>query len=113
MVSKQAAPNIFYLPGGKPDPGESLADTLHRELREELGVGVREVSPFGVVDAVAALERVPMRMTVYLTTLAGQPRPAAELAAMAWISGPGDVPDLAPAVRDQVLPLVSLGLLPA
>ncbi|MEV0494493.1 NUDIX hydrolase [Streptomyces atratus] len=28
----------FYLPGGKPEPGETLKQTLVREIREELGV---------------------------------------------------------------------------
>lgn len=31
---------VFALPGGNPDPGESLADALARELMEELGVEV-------------------------------------------------------------------------
>lgn len=38
VVSKQAAPDVFYLPGGKPEAGEEPEETLARELAEELGV---------------------------------------------------------------------------
>jgi 8-oxo-dGTP diphosphatase len=38
VVSKKAAPDVFYLPGGKPEAGESAEQTLIRELAEELGV---------------------------------------------------------------------------
>ncbi|WP_329342990.1 NUDIX domain-containing protein [Streptomyces sp. NBC_00663] len=112
VVSKQQAPEIFYLPGGKPDPGEQPLEALCRELDEELGV--RPVQPrlLAEVEAIAALEAVPMRMTVYEAGISGVPRPAAELADLRWISGAGDGVDLAPAVREQVLPLlVERGLL--
>lgn len=33
--------DVYGLPGGNPDDGETLAETLVRELREELGVAVR------------------------------------------------------------------------
>lgn len=33
--------DVYGLPGGNPDPGETLAETLVRELREELGLTVR------------------------------------------------------------------------
>ncbi len=33
--------DVYGLPGGNPDPGEILAETLVRELREELGLTVR------------------------------------------------------------------------
>jgi 8-oxo-dGTP diphosphatase len=33
--------DVYNLPGGNPDPGETLAETLVRELREELQITVR------------------------------------------------------------------------
>jgi 8-oxo-dGTP diphosphatase len=59
LVSKRAAPDVFYLPGGKPDRGEARLDCLRRELREELGVGVLSTRPFTEVRARAALRWWP------------------------------------------------------
>ncbi|MDQ0992092.1 8-oxo-dGTP diphosphatase [Streptomyces sp. V3I7] len=114
VVSKKAAPEVFYLPGGKPDPGETPAEALARELDEELGVYPVEPQLLADIEAVAALEKVPMRMTVFTAGISNLPQPAAELADMRWING--DEPDvqLAPAVRDQVIPLLKRsGLLAA
>ncbi|MFJ4685461.1 NUDIX domain-containing protein [Streptomyces sp. NPDC091377] len=106
VVSKRAAPDVFYLPGGKPDAGEPPEVTLERELAEELGV--RPVAPrlLAEVDSVAALEGVPMRLTLYAADVDGVPRPAAELARMRWISGRESDVRLAPAVHDHVLPML-------
>ena len=107
VVSKKAAPEVFYLPGGKPEPGESPERTLLRELDEELGVVPSGLELLAEVEDVAALEGVPMRMTVYAARLDGRPEPAAELAGMRWTDG-GDSPGvrLAPAVSGQVVPLL-------
>lgn len=107
LVSKRAAPDVFYLPGGKPDPGESPLDCLRRELHEELGVGIGTAEPFAEVRAPAALEDAEMWMSVFLTRLRGAPEPAAEIAALRW--WPDEpAPRLAPAISDCVIPRLRL-----
>jgi 8-oxo-dGTP diphosphatase len=103
LVSKRAAPDVFYLPGGKPEPDEESLACLERELAEELGVTVASAEPFAEVRAPAALEGVEMWMTVFLTRLAGVPAPAAEIAALRWWPESRGL-SLAPAVRDCVIP---------
>ncbi len=39
---------MWEFPGGKVEPGETLAAGLEREIQEELGVSVQVGSPFGV-----------------------------------------------------------------
>ncbi len=39
---------MWEFPGGKQEPGESLPQTLEREIREELGVHIEVGQPFGV-----------------------------------------------------------------
>lgn len=114
VVSKKAAPGVFYLPGGKPDPGESMRQAVIRELDEELGVIPVRMRLLGQVNEVAALERVRMRMTVFTAMLNTEPHPAAELAALAWTSGNDEyAPRLAVAVSKHVIPaLRGTGQLP-
>jgi ADP-ribose pyrophosphatase YjhB (NUDIX family) len=106
VVSKQAAPDVFYLPGGKPDAGEGPLEALFRELDEELGVEPLEPRLLGHVEAVAALEGVPMKLTLFEAHIDRTPRPAAELAALRWISGRERDVRLSPALTDHVLPLL-------
>jgi 8-oxo-dGTP diphosphatase len=111
LVAKRAAPDVYYLPGGKPEADEAPLDCLRREVAEELGVGIETAEAFTEVRAPAALEGVEMWMSVFLTRLAGVPAPAAEIASLRWWpESPGL--GLAPAVRDYVIPrLRAAGLL--
>jgi 8-oxo-dGTP diphosphatase len=103
LVSKRAAPDVYFLPGGKPHDGEPALACLRREIREELGVGIDTAEPFGRVWARAALEPRDLDMTVYLARLAGPPAAAAEIASIAWWPHEREL-QLAPAVRDSVIP---------
>jgi 8-oxo-dGTP diphosphatase len=111
LVAKRVAPDVYYLPGGKPEADEAPLDCLARELTEELGVGIARAEPFAEVRAPAALEGVEMWMSVFLTRLAGVPAPAAEIASLRWWPETARL-GVAPAVRDCVIPrLRGAGLL--
>jgi 8-oxo-dGTP diphosphatase len=112
LVSKSAAPRVFYLPGGKPDAEETASECVCRELREELGTEPTSLTFLETVHAEAALEHVPMIMDVFLATLDGIPAPAAEIASVAWYSeGAPFAGRLAPAIVGGVLPALRRRLL--
>ena len=98
----------FYLPGGKPEPGEDLAVAVSREVREELGVELRSVELAFVVEAPAHAQAPPatVRMSCFTGRTTGQPTPRGEIEEMAWL-GPADRRRAAPALQqvlDRVLP---------
>jgi 8-oxo-dGTP diphosphatase len=105
LVSKRAAPEVFFLPGGKPAGGESAEACLRRELREELDVGALDLHLMTEVHSRAALEPADLHMTVYGARLDGAPRASAEIASLRW--WPDHAPArLAPAVERHVVPLL-------
>jgi 8-oxo-dGTP diphosphatase len=93
----------FYLPGGKPEPGETLVEAVTREVFEELGLVLDHAMPAFVVEDEAHGFSSPrrVRMTCFTGAARGEPRPAAEIAEFAWLR-PTDQHRAAPAVQ-QVL----------
>lgn len=63
----------WEFPGGKCDPGESHAECLVRELREELAAGVRVGSL--VLSTVHAYDDRVVSLHFYSAVLLGEPRP--------------------------------------
>lgn len=80
--------DAFYLPGGKIDPGETEVQALHREIREELGVGLVGADFYRryETDAVGQGDGVQVSLSCYSGELDGEPEPAAEIAELAWMT---------------------------
>ena len=93
LITRRPADNPLYagyweLPGGKREPGESLADCLKREFLEELGIHVR-VGHL-LIRLTHAYEHATVDLSAFLCThLAGQPQPR-QVAEFRWVQ-PGDL----------------------
>ena len=106
-VRKHSSPR-FQLPGGKPEPGETLVDTALRETREEVGIRVdpEDLSYLGQFSAPASNEPgCTVTSTVFLHPGAGlSPEPAAEIAEARWIDPTAPDAEIAPLLRGEVFP---------
>ncbi|MEV6137777.1 NUDIX domain-containing protein [Nocardia sp. NPDC051990] len=103
--------DAFYLPGGKPEPGETLAGALVREVREEVGVELEAHRITPVVTITAPAHGRPgtlVEMHCFHAPGHGTPAPAAEIAEMAWL-GPDDGHLCAPAVVRALHHLTEVG----
>lgn len=73
----------WEFPGGKLADGESPSDALQRELREELGIDVRQFE--WVLDIENALARSPLTLHCFLVTdYVGEPQPR-DGQALEWV----------------------------
>ncbi|WEH39873.1 NUDIX domain-containing protein [Streptomyces sp. NBC_01218] len=104
LCARSKGKDVFYIPGGKREAGESDLQTLLREVEEELAVvldpatvvhaGVYEAQAHGHADGVV------VRMSCYYGDCAGTPAASNEIEEIAWFTF-ADRPLVAPV--DQVL----------
>jgi 8-oxo-dGTP diphosphatase len=116
LLVRSSGKDGFYLPGGKPDSGESDHDTLSREIREELGCEVDLPSlvyfTTTVAQAFAKPEGVMVHVKTFLGRLVGTPRPTSEVVELRFF-GVHDymaMPSRAPAAEILLQKLLAEGL---
>ncbi|MES9539784.1 NUDIX domain-containing protein [Spirillospora sp. NPDC049024] len=90
LSTRSRGKDVYYLPGGKREPGESDLDTLVREIDEELAVAIvpATAAHLGTFQAQAHghAEGVTVRMTCYTADHQGSPTPSSEIAEVVWLT---------------------------
>ncbi|WP_067703542.1 NUDIX hydrolase [Nocardia jejuensis] len=115
LQTRSTGKDVFYMAGGKIDPGETPETALHREIREELGVGAIDVRELDVFEA-EAYGHAPgtrLHMTCYLGDLTADPSPSGEIAELRYftLSEYAAMPDVAPGSLMVFRRLHDLGLI--
>jgi 8-oxo-dGTP diphosphatase len=109
LLVRKRGTAAFMQAGGKVASGETPAEALRREIREELGCGVADTPvPLGCFCAPAANEPGwVVEAELFSVGLVGEICPAAEIEHAIW-HDPADHDSiiLAPLTRDYVLPLI-------
>ncbi|WP_410581273.1 NUDIX hydrolase [Amycolatopsis sp. lyj-108] len=89
LTARSRGKSVFYLPGGKREPGESDAETLAREIREELTVEIdpASIAPAGVFEAQADghASGLVVRTTCYTAEFSGTLAAGSEIEELAWL----------------------------
>ncbi len=82
--------DVFYIPGGKRELGETDQQALVREIKEEISVDIipETIELYGVFEAQAhgKPEGTVVRMTCYTAEFRGKPKPSNEIEAIVWIN---------------------------
>ncbi|GHF20558.1 DNA mismatch repair protein MutT [Amycolatopsis deserti] len=87
LAARSHGKSVWYLPGGKREPGESDVATLVREVAEELSVTIdpATVHHFGTFEAPAHGRAGVVRMACYTAEYHGTLAASAEVAELAWL----------------------------
>lgn len=73
LLRHSYGPEVWGLPGGGMKPGEDPAECARREVREELGLTLSEVTPIGTLEE--TLSGAPHTAHLFAATTDAEPEP--------------------------------------
>jgi 8-oxo-dGTP pyrophosphatase MutT (NUDIX family) len=113
LVVRPHGQDAFFLPGGMPEPGETLQQTTVREVAEEVGIELRpdDLTLFAqIVTAAHGRPGTDVRLVCFLAPSDAVPAAIGEIAEVEWITA-ADAGRCAAAIRQVITRLVEAGLM--
>jgi len=115
LLVKKKGSDFLILPGGKPEKNETDAQTLSRELAEELGCRIvsDQLTFLGTFsDEAAGMPGVKVTIRLYAGSLVGTPIPQAEIESIIWWRLTEYQQSLlAPSLKNSILPFLNSSFL--
>ena len=119
IVKPYKLTDIWIFVGGKIEDGESREESLVREVREELGVGILGKPEFYMESPIELAAGDPKKRTIqifaYFVSLAETPAPSKEIEELHWLTRTefeGSQYTLGSILRDHTIPrLIRDGLM--
>jgi 8-oxo-dGTP diphosphatase len=106
--------DVLYLPGGKVEPGETGAEAVVREALEEVSVTLDPATVRALFTVSEQAHGEPagrqVEMTLYAAETTDEPRPAAEVGAISWVTS-RDADRCPPAGVETLRQMSALGLI--
>ncbi|TDE54664.1 NUDIX domain-containing protein [Nonomuraea mesophila] len=90
LSTRSRGKDVYYIPGGKREPGETNLDTLTREIDEELAITILPDTAIHLgtfhAQAHGHADGVSVQMTCYTAQHHGTPTPASEIEEVIWLT---------------------------
>ncbi|GAA2726522.1 NUDIX domain-containing protein [Actinocorallia aurantiaca] len=90
LSTRSRGKDVYYLPGGKREPGESDLDTLVREIDEELALVIDPTTAIHLETFHAQAHGFPdgstIQMACYTADHRGTPTPCNEIDEIVWLT---------------------------
>ncbi|WP_018215633.1 NUDIX hydrolase [Salinispora vitiensis] len=90
LSSRSRGKDVYYIPGGKREPGEGDLDTLVREIQEELSVTITPDTATHVgtfrAQAHGHPDGITVQMTCYTAGYQGLLQPSSEIEEIVWLT---------------------------
>ena len=86
LLVRDSRADFFSMPGGTPENNENHIAALTREIKEEIGVTMKEISYYFSFNLINQTYKVPQTDHAYIVSIDDEPVSSSEITELGWFS---------------------------
>lgn len=106
LLVRSCNQEVFFTVGGKIEPGESEEECLIREVKEEVGCGIKSATYFETFRGRTFDDQKDLQLICYLVELDGSPKASSEIAEIHWWNSQSTI-SLSKMITDKIFPALT------